>query len=207
MITKNSVKYVFHVIFHPFDGFWDLKHEKRGTVGAAILFLGLWFATNILSQTSTGFMFNPGYDMQLDILKEFRSVFVLFLLFTAANWSVTTLMGGKGYYRDIVMVFGYASFPLTLLRVPAIILSQYLTASEGVYYNILQGLSWGWFGILLFIGIMMIHDYSLSKAFGTMIVTVMSMIVILFIYMVLFNIFSVITAFVIAAYKEISIRF
>ncbi|NCU26993.1 DUF1282 domain-containing protein [Candidatus Nomurabacteria bacterium] len=207
MITKDSVKYVFHVIFHPFDGFWDLKHEKRGTVGAALLFLALWFITNIISQTSTGFMFDPDHDMPFNILKEFRSVFVFFLLFTAANWSVTTLMGGKGHYRDIVMVFGYASFPLTLLRIPAVLLSQYLTASEAVYYNILLGLAWGWFGFLLFIGIMMIHDYTMAKTIGTMVVTAVSIVLILFIYMVLYNIFSVIAAFVIAAYKEISIRF
>ena len=27
---KEELLYAFHVIFHPFDGFWDLKHEKRG---------------------------------------------------------------------------------------------------------------------------------------------------------------------------------
>ena len=28
--TGQQLMYGFHVIFHPFDGFWDLKHERRG---------------------------------------------------------------------------------------------------------------------------------------------------------------------------------
>lgn len=206
MITKKSISYSLYVIFHPFDGFWDLKHEKRGTVGAAVLFLVLWLSTNIISKTSTGFLFNPGYDIDLDIIKEFRSVFLLFILFTVANWSVTTLMGGKGYYKDIVMAFGYACLPLTIVRLPAILLSQVMTSSESVYYYILQGLAWSWFGVLLFIGIMMIHDYSFMKTVGTLVVTVASMIIIVFLFMVFYNIFSVLVSFFIVAYKEISIR-
>ena len=31
----DSMKYALHVITHPFDGFWDLIHEKRGTMAAA----------------------------------------------------------------------------------------------------------------------------------------------------------------------------
>ena len=31
----DSINYAFYVLFHPFDGFWDLKHEKKGTIRAA----------------------------------------------------------------------------------------------------------------------------------------------------------------------------
>ena len=27
----SSLRYSLYVIFHPFDGFWDLSREKRGT--------------------------------------------------------------------------------------------------------------------------------------------------------------------------------
>ena len=36
---KDSLRYALHVITHPFDGFWDLVHEKRGTIAAANTFL------------------------------------------------------------------------------------------------------------------------------------------------------------------------
>ena len=28
-------------MFHPFDGFWDLKHEHRGSVKAAMVLLAM----------------------------------------------------------------------------------------------------------------------------------------------------------------------
>jgi len=36
----QELLYVFHIMFHPFDGFWDLKHEKRGSVRAGATILG-----------------------------------------------------------------------------------------------------------------------------------------------------------------------
>ena len=32
---KRSLRFSLHVIGHPFDGFWDLIHEKRGSIAAA----------------------------------------------------------------------------------------------------------------------------------------------------------------------------
>ena len=31
----GSLKYALYVITHPLDGFWDLTHEKRGSIAAA----------------------------------------------------------------------------------------------------------------------------------------------------------------------------
>ncbi|MCK9526785.1 MAG: NHL repeat-containing protein, partial [Limnochordia bacterium] len=55
----QSLTYTKHVIFHPFDGFWDLKHEKRGTMGAALSVLGLVAVTYVVMRQYTGFIFNP----------------------------------------------------------------------------------------------------------------------------------------------------
>ena len=32
---KESLRYALYVMTHPFDGFWDLTHEKRGSIAAA----------------------------------------------------------------------------------------------------------------------------------------------------------------------------
>ena len=31
----ESLRYSLYVLTHPFDGFWDLTHEKRGSLAAA----------------------------------------------------------------------------------------------------------------------------------------------------------------------------
>ena len=32
---RDSLRYALHCIVRPFDGFWDLTHEKRGSMAAA----------------------------------------------------------------------------------------------------------------------------------------------------------------------------
>lgn len=203
---KSSLKHAFYLLFHPIDGFWDLKHEKRGTVRAALVFITAWFATNVLARVATEFLFNTEYSVPLDIFKEFRSVFLLFLLFCVGNWSVTTLMDGKGTFGDIIQVFGYASLPMTLLGLVNILCSHLFNASGMVYYQVIAAAAWVWFAVLLFIGVMNIHDYSLVKTIGTLLLTAVAIVVILFIVMVFYNIFSYLFSFVLTMYKEISVR-
>ena len=53
----QSLKYAFYVITHPFDGFWDLIHEKRGSLAAAHTFLVLFLLTRVIKLMCTSFQF------------------------------------------------------------------------------------------------------------------------------------------------------
>ena len=53
----TALKYAFHVITHPFDGFWDMAHEHRGNLAAATTFLVLFLLTYVLKLMYTSFQF------------------------------------------------------------------------------------------------------------------------------------------------------
>jgi hypothetical protein len=206
-MTRKNFRFSFHVLTHPLDGFWDLKYENRGSLSIAFLYMALWFITNVYLKTGLSFLFNPQYNVKLDVIMELRQVLLVFFLFCVANWSVTTLMDGKGFFKDIVMVFGYACLPMTLVRVPAILFSNIASMDEGVYLSFFLNFAWVWFIFLLFVGVMQIHDYSLSKAFATSVLTICSMLILVFIIMVFFNIFSQMLEFTMMMLKELRQRF
>ena len=52
MTVLKQLKYSFTLIFHPFDGFWDLKHEKRGSAKAALVILALLCVQQIFKTIS-----------------------------------------------------------------------------------------------------------------------------------------------------------
>ena len=54
----QDLKYAFHVSTHPLDGFWDLKHEKRGRTYIAIFLLVMFVITSILDKQFNGYTFN-----------------------------------------------------------------------------------------------------------------------------------------------------
>ena len=52
----DSLKFALYCMTHPLDGFWDLTHEKRGTMAAANTILILSLLVRILKLRYTSFI-------------------------------------------------------------------------------------------------------------------------------------------------------
>ena len=91
----KSLRYALYVITHPFDGFWDLTHEKRGSIAAAHVLVVLTFITRLFYKRFTSFMFEKVYWEQFNIWREVVSILALVIIYCAANWCLTTLFDGK----------------------------------------------------------------------------------------------------------------
>lgn len=206
MLYAEKLKYVFYVIFHPADGFWDLKREKRGSLSAALTFVVLTVLTLGIEKLNTAFLFNENRISEVNVMVDVITVLLVFTLWCVANWCTTSLMDGKGRMKDIFTAIGYALFPIILIRLPLVLLSFCLTMEEGAFYYIFGFISYAWAAILIFMGTMMTHEYSLGKTIFTCIITVLGMGIILFIGLLFFNVISEIIAFVSTIYKEVRFR-
>lgn len=195
-----------NLIFHPFKGFWDMKREKEGSLAFSIFLMGLWIFTCVFEALATGFLFSSSSVTVPNVGGIIRDCILIVLLITAGNWCVTTLMGGEGSYRDIVMAFGYATIPLTLIKLPLCIVTNFLTYSEMGYVTLLETFAFIWFFFLLFFGMQTIHQYSLGKSVGTALLTCFAVVVIIFVAMVFLNLLIKMAAFITAVYKEIMLR-
>ena len=201
-----SLRYAFHVITHPFDGFWDLIHEKKGTIAAANTFLFLFLLTRVLKLMLTSFQFISAPVQHLNIFEEAASLLLPFLVLCLANWAMTTLFEGKGRFKDIYMAMCYALVPYTLLELPMILVSNCLTFEEGSFYSVLLTFSVVWCVFLVFIGLMEIHDYGPGKTFIFLIVTVVGAAVIIFLLLTFFSLLSDALAYFVSMYREIVFR-
>ena len=99
---RESLRYSLYVITHPFDGFWDLIHEKRGTIAAANTFLFLFLLTRVLKLMLTSFQFISAPIQHLNIFEEAGSLLLPSLILCLANRAMTTLFDGKG--RGLVRI-------------------------------------------------------------------------------------------------------
>ena len=96
-----SLKYSLYVISHPFDGFWDLIHEKRGTLAAAHTFLILFLLTRVIKLMCTSFQFISAPVQYINVFEEMGSLAMPFIILCLSNWAMTTLFDGKGRFKDI----------------------------------------------------------------------------------------------------------
>jgi len=202
----KTLKYALYVCVHPIDGFWDLSHEKRGSIAAANVIVGAAVLVEILRLTLTNFQFvTVNMEYFNAVIVAMRILLPVFL-WTVANWSLTTLMDGKGHMGEIYMAVCYALTPYVLINAAMILLSQLITYEEGAVYWVLAGFAILWTGILIISAMMMVHDYSMIKTILSSLLTIIGMGVMVFIFVVFFSLVSDAVAYFVSLYKEILFR-
>lgn len=203
----KTLRYSLYVITHPFDGFWDLTHEKRGSLSAANTILVLTLLTSVWRLQFTSFIVFPDIRWRwVNIPKQMASILLPILVACVANWSLCTLFDGKGRLRDIYMGFCYALTPYVIIQLPITFLSNLFTEEEMAFYDIFSTLSFIWIGLLLLSAVMMIHDYGLGKALACSIATVLAMGIIIFITLLFFSLITDAIFYFVSLYKEVVYR-
>ncbi len=202
----NLVKFPAYILFHPVDGYDELKRYKKGKVHIAIILMVLFGLLRIYTYLSESFIINSRDPNALNVATEFFSLFLLFFLFIVGNWSITTLMEGKGNLKEIFLVTGYALFPVIIVGFPAVFISNYLTLEEMGIYTLLMGLAYVMTGWMLFMGILNIHEYGLFKTIMTFVFTVVSMAFMAFIGLLFFDLIQQFISFVTTIIKELRLR-
>lgn len=202
----DGLRYSLHVIFHPFDGFWDLKHENRGTLAAANVLVLLVILTFVFTRQYTAFTFNSLNVSAINLFEDASSLLVPFLLWVGINWAFTTLMEGKGTLRDIYTMSTYAFVPFILLNVPATLLSHVLAAPEAGILAIIRVMAVVWSVTLLILGTMVIHDYTGLKTVVTTVLVVCGIAASLFVGLLFASMIDHIIRFVFTICAEIDYR-
>lgn len=175
----QEIAYGFHIILHPFDGFWDLKHEKRGSVRGAIFFILLAIGTFYYQAIGQGYLLDP-YASLASVWAQIFGVLVPLFLFVLANWCLTTLFEGEGSFKDIFIACSYSLLPIPLLVIPVTIYSNFCITTETDIIGFISTFAFIWLGLLVFFGTMVTHDYSMGKNVITVLGTIVGMVFIMF---------------------------
>ena len=203
--SLRSEKFLLHVIFHPFDGFWDLKHEKRGSLRAAVTILGMVIITFYYQAIGRGYLLNPRGNYST-LFAVILSVAAPFALWTIANWCLTTLFDGEGSYKDIFIATCYSLMPTVLIMIPTTIMSNFLISAELDILSVINAFAFIWAGMLIFFGMMVTHDYSMGKNMLTTLGTIVGIIIIMFIAILFTTLLGKIVSFVTNIVTEIKFR-
>ena len=203
--VKEELLYAFHILTHPFDGFWDLKHEKRGSMKGATIILVITVLAFIYQTMGRGYLYNPYYN-GINFLMTILSVVLPVALWVISNWCLTTLFEGEGSLRDVYITTCYSLLPLPLLIIPATIATNFTILDEMSIVNLISSFAFLWTGLLLFFGMMVIHDYGIFKNVVTVLGTIVGMAIIMFIGILFSSLVQKIFSFGYSIYVELSLR-
>ncbi|MFS0868563.1 Yip1 family protein [Paenibacillus xylanilyticus] len=206
--SRQLIQYPLHLIFHPFDGYWELKYERnqKTTLMIAWIILAVLMLTTILQAQYSGFLVNFNNPKRLNSLMEMVYVIVPVLFWCTANWSLTTLMDGEGKFSEIFMSTCFALVPLILIQFPWIWLSLIISSQETAFYYFFNMAATAWTVYLLFVGNMTVHQYSPAKTVLTMLLTLVAMAFMAFLCLLFFSLVQQIVSFAATIYQELVLR-
>lgn len=204
--SKEKWKYMLYTISHPMDGYYWIRHADRGSVPLAILMVILFSCCFTANRLLASFVVNDLDPRTVDSLFELIGVLSFYLLLCLSNWSITCLMNGEGRMKDIAIAVGYGTVPVSVVLVLATIVSQFIADDEQAFYTLILVIGIAYGVIMILIGIMQVHNYTLGKTLLTLFLTVLAMLIIIFLLLLLSNLLGMVVNFCKSVYTELIFR-
>lgn len=205
-MDHTKIRWPFRALLHPFEAASDIKYEKKGSLFIANVFMLLLFILQALEYTATGYLFNFNRLEDFNLLLTFFQSVLLIVLWCVSNWLMCSITGGEGKFIEIWIITWYATLPRLLLSPIAILLSRVLVLEESMFLTVINAIGMGWFLLLVFFGMIVVHQYSASKALLTVLLTLFCMAMICFIGVLFFSFFQQMLLFLQSVFKELSGR-
>mgnify|MGYP004447332063 FL=1 len=196
-----------YIITHPVAGWQEFKQEKRGKMSVAITILALYVIMKMVEYTYLGPVVNTNNP------QKFNSITILVygaippILLAVANWTVTTLMDGKGKMKEIIMMACYSYFPVMIIGFFNILVSNFVTEDEAQFILLLQIVGWTLTGFMAVTGLISIHEYGLGKVLAAIFLTIVATAIIVFLALLVFDLAEQIYGFFYSIYQELATRY
>ena len=204
--VEEYIKFPLYILAHPLKGFEQFQREHRAKWGPAIFYAVAVIIINILDFQYVSIEIR---DRDLKNLKFFAQVTYIvgpILLYTFASWACTTIIDGKGKLKEIFLMTCYSLFPLAWCSGFALILSNILTGNELAVYRLVYALGYVLMGYMIFTGMISIHEFGLGKTIFAIILTLVAAVVIVFVILLMYELFQKMYGFLYTLYTEITQR-
>lgn len=199
---KEKLYYLKYSFFHPFDAFYEMRFRGKGSLLIAVISIMLFGILQCVRYQYTGFVMNTAQISAMNSLSVFATWVAGFVLFIVSNWSVTTLLNGKGGLGDITQVIGYSLVPVELATVVQIILSNFVIREEIMIVNVITGIGIVWFLFMIVAGLCTIHEYSFGKNIASVFLSFVAAAIIIFLGVLFFTLMEQMITFVVDVVQE-----
>jgi uncharacterized protein YigE (DUF2233 family) len=199
--------FMFRFIKQPADSFYYIKKNYRGS----LLFAGLiylWVViVRALSLYVTGFAFSR-YTNPLEIRlgNEILYTVLLIGLWNVANYLVSTISDGEGRVRHVIIGSAYSLFPYVLFALPITLISNVLSLNEVFLYTFSMNVIYWWIGLMLFLMVKEIHNYSFFETVRNLLITIFTMGLFILTGYILYVLFNQLFDFISAIFQEVRLR-
>ncbi|OXM16307.1 YIP1 family protein [Paenibacillus herberti] len=201
-----NLKQAIRILRHPVDGFWELRYERRGSLGSAAILLALAYLATLLSEITTSFIFNPIDVKFVNPWFLFAQVAIPWVTWVLANYMVSSINRGQGRLVDVIVGSSYALVPYILFSVPLALLSNLLTIGESSIYQFFNYLIIGWTVFLFIVFVQEVHNYDIGETIWITILSLLFMLAMWVLILIFAGLCVQLIDFIRQLYEEVSFR-
>ena len=183
----EELRYLGHIMRHPFDTFYEIKFKTRIRFRTALGLFAFFVVMNIVCDYYiTGYLFRTVDTSSFNLAFELLKWGLIIIVFVIANYLISTLQNGEGFFRDIFISTIFCFAPLLLFKLPLSIVSNVLTYNESYLYDLATTVLWAWSIFNIVIMLKDVHNYKLGGLILNIVLTVIAMIVLVLVYLVVY---------------------
>jgi hypothetical protein len=123
-------------------------------------------------------------------------------MFVIANYLISSLQNGEGFFRDIFISTIFCFAPLILFKIPLSIVTNVLTYNESYLVTLANIVLWGISLLYVVLMIKDVHNYKLGGLILNIILTAVAMIVMVLIYLMVYILSMQLIEFVVGLIEE-----
>jgi hypothetical protein len=191
---------------HPVAGFNEIIEKRLFSVPGSLVLCTVLFFAYVLDYHATGFAFNYNELSKFNVAMLIFQVYGGLLIWALANWAISTLFEGKGRLKEIWVVTVVATVPHTISLLTKVVLSNVLAPDEGMFLTFILFVGYLWSALLLLVGLMLLHDYTLWRVIWSSVLSIASIAAVVFLCVILFTLFQQITGFFTDIIDEVTYR-
>ena len=115
-------------------------------------------------------------------------------------------MNGEGRLKDIVTVLGYSLIPAIIGLNIGTVFSQAVASDEEAFYYMIVVIGIAYTVMLVLMGCMTVHNYTLGKTLLTFLLTFIALLIIIFVALLFFDLITQVYSFLRSIYQELIFR-
>lgn len=204
-VKDSETRLLFRTLIHPSLSFDDVKEKGRGSIKLCVAVMAVYYVLSVMQTLCGGFLFTY-YDPE-----NFNSIMVLIrsagivALWIICNWMVCTLLGGKGKLREIAVVTCYSLTPMIIEMALRLVLTNLLLPTEGEFLGIFRTVAMLYTLLILVIGMIKIHDFSMSRFIGTGVLSVFGIAAVVFLAVMVGMLLQQLAGFIGTVFMELTL--
>ena len=204
--SKKLVKqmgYMFFFMRHPIDGCYGIRKEGRVSVLSANLLLVIGIIEYIINKYFCGFLFKFVREGEYDILSDIGFIILVLVLVVSCNYLMCTINDGEGKFKHIYCSLIYSFGPYLVIQPVLFVLSHVVTTNEAFFVDFGNVAMLTWIGVLIFLSIKEINNYSVKETVKIIVLTVFTILIVCLLAFIIYVLSSQVIDFVESIFREV----